>query len=122
MGKTRVRYPNREEASRAVAEIKKSKRTDLDAVLVWVNSVKALRAAYPNYYADTTAFLEALSVALQQERAGACQGGCRSLRSYPINPPSVVVKNSLSFPVFPVFRKFPFPLYPISYKEHGGYN
>jgi hypothetical protein len=58
-------YPSREEASKAVAEIEKSKRTDLDAVLVWVNSVKRLRAAYPNYYADATAFLEALTVALK---------------------------------------------------------
>jgi hypothetical protein len=58
-------YPNREEASLAVSEIEKSKRTDIDAVLVWVNSIKRLRAAYPNYYADATVFLEALSVALQ---------------------------------------------------------
>jgi RelA/SpoT family protein len=58
-------YSSREEASKAVAEIEKSKRADLDAVLVWVNSIKALRAAYPNYYADTTAFLEALTVALK---------------------------------------------------------
>ncbi|MHB8608689.1 MAG: hypothetical protein ACYDCG_10350 [Candidatus Acidiferrales bacterium] len=58
-------YPNREKASQAVAEIEKSKRTDLDAVLVWVNSIKRLRAAYPNYYADATVFLEALNVVLQ---------------------------------------------------------
>jgi hypothetical protein len=35
-------YPNREEASLAVSEIEKSKRTDIDAVLVWVNSIKRL--------------------------------------------------------------------------------
>lgn len=58
-------YTNREAASKAVAEIEKSKRTDIDAVLVWVNSVRALRAAYPNYYADTTAFLDALKLALK---------------------------------------------------------
>jgi putative GTP pyrophosphokinase len=58
-------FQNRREAGDAIAEIEQSKRTDLDAVLVWVNSIKNLRAAYPNYYADTTAFLEALTVALK---------------------------------------------------------
>ena len=58
-------YQNREEASSAVGEIEKAKRPEVDAVLVWVTSVKELRSAYPNYYADTTAFLEALSVALK---------------------------------------------------------
>jgi putative GTP pyrophosphokinase len=58
-------FQNRREAGEAIAEMEQSKRTDLDAVLVWVNSIKNLRAAYPNYYADTTAFLEALSVALK---------------------------------------------------------
>jgi hypothetical protein len=57
-------YQDRKEASKAVAEIEKSKQADLDAVLVWVNSIEGLRAAYPNYYADTKEFLNALSVAL----------------------------------------------------------
>jgi len=57
-------YPNREQASQAVSEIEKSKRADLDAVLVWVKSVKELRAAYPNYYADTKEFINALDAAL----------------------------------------------------------
>ena len=37
----------------------------LDAVLVSVNSIQSLRAAYPNYYADTAAFVTALNVALR---------------------------------------------------------
>jgi Region found in RelA / SpoT proteins len=58
-------FQNRREAGDAIAEMEQSKRTDRDAVLVWVNSIKNLRAAYPNYYADTTAFLQALTVALK---------------------------------------------------------
>jgi hypothetical protein len=58
-------FQNRKEASESIDEMELSKRTDLDAVLVWVNSIKNLRAAYPNYYADPTAFLEALNVALK---------------------------------------------------------
>lgn len=61
-----IGYTNRQKAAEAVAEIEKSQpETQLDAVLVWVNSVKKLRKAYPNYYADTTAFLEALNTALK---------------------------------------------------------
>jgi hypothetical protein len=41
------------------------KREDLDAVLVWVNSARDLKAAYPNYYADTGAFIKALNQALR---------------------------------------------------------
>lgn len=58
-------YANRQEASQAVAEIEQSKQEELDAVLVWVNSFRNLRTAYPNYYADTKKFLEALSDALR---------------------------------------------------------
>jgi len=58
-------YQNREEADNAVSELEKAKRPEIDAVLVWVTSVKELRSAYPNYYADTTAFLDALGVALK---------------------------------------------------------
>jgi Region found in RelA / SpoT proteins len=59
-------YSDRKEASEAVAAIETSPQADqLDAVLVWVNSARGLRRAYPNYYADTTAFLEALSTALR---------------------------------------------------------
>jgi len=58
-------YPDRQEASKAVAAIEQSKREELDAVLVWVDSFRNLRAAYPNYYADTREFLEALTAALR---------------------------------------------------------
>jgi ppGpp synthetase/RelA/SpoT-type nucleotidyltranferase len=61
-------YKDRKEASREISEIEKSKRPDLDAVLVWVNSVKRLRTAYPNYYADTKEFLDALSTALASKQ------------------------------------------------------
>jgi hypothetical protein len=40
------------------------------AVLVSVDSIDALRAAYPNYYADTGQFVEALDEALGLEGAG----------------------------------------------------
>ncbi len=58
-------YSSRQEASRAIAEIEQSKNEDLDAVLVWVGSISDLRAAYPNYYADTREFIEALDYALR---------------------------------------------------------
>jgi len=60
-------YENRQEASRKIAEIEKLKREDLDAVLVWVRSITDLRAAYPNYYADTGEFINALNVALARK-------------------------------------------------------
>jgi hypothetical protein len=58
-------YSDRMKASAAVAELERTKRADLDAVLVWVRSAKDLRRAYPNYYADTRAFLNALDKALR---------------------------------------------------------
>jgi hypothetical protein len=62
-------YSDRKVASAAVAELEKSGGLGpLDAVLVWVSSVKDLRRAYPNYYADTGAFLEALAAALAPPR------------------------------------------------------
>jgi hypothetical protein len=57
-------YSNRREASKVIAEIEQSKNDNLDAVLVWVRSISDLRAAYPNYYADTREFIEALDYAL----------------------------------------------------------
>jgi len=60
-------YVNRKEAVNAIAELEKSRRSDLDAVLVWVSSIKQLREAYPNYYADTKEFLNALSTALGKQ-------------------------------------------------------
>lgn len=38
------------------AETLAAERTDSDAVLVSVDSIAALRRAYPNYFADTSAF------------------------------------------------------------------
>jgi ppGpp synthetase/RelA/SpoT-type nucleotidyltranferase len=60
-------YQNRKEAASAVGEIERAKRPDLDAVLVWVKSIKELRSAYPNYYADTKEFLDALNMALGKQ-------------------------------------------------------
>lgn len=57
-------YSNRREASKVIAEIEQSKNENLDAVLVWVRFVSELRAAYPNYYADTREFIEALNYTL----------------------------------------------------------
>jgi len=60
-------YIDRKAASDAVNQIEQSKKADQppDAVLVWVKSIKELRLAYPNYYADTTEFLEVLDTALK---------------------------------------------------------
>jgi Region found in RelA / SpoT proteins len=58
-------YSDRKEAAEAVAALEKSPESGLDAVLVWVNSVRGLRRAYPNYYADTASFLDALNIALK---------------------------------------------------------
>lgn len=61
----RVRgFASRRQASKVVAQIEQSKQQDLDAVLVWVQSISDLRAAYPNYYADTREFINALNSAL----------------------------------------------------------
>lgn len=58
-------YLNRNDASQALTEIEKDKRPEIDAVLVWVNSIKGLRAAYPNYYADTKQFIDVLDATLK---------------------------------------------------------
>ncbi len=59
-------YVDRRKASEELAQIEQSsRRAELDAVLVWVGSIKNLKRAYPNYYADTGEFLEALNVALR---------------------------------------------------------
>ncbi len=57
-------FKERTDAMQAIAEIEKSKNSNLDAVLVWVSSFRRLRAAYPNYYADTGKFLVTLDAAL----------------------------------------------------------
>jgi hypothetical protein len=62
-------YSDRKQAAEAVAVIEKSQDVSkLDAVLVWVNSIKELRSAYPNYYADTSAFLEVLNTVLSRQK------------------------------------------------------
>jgi hypothetical protein len=62
-------YADRTEATDTIAALEKSgKIGQLDAVLVWVKSAKSLKSAYPNYYADTHAFTEALEAALQSLR------------------------------------------------------
>jgi hypothetical protein len=62
-------YDNRSKAAEALAEIEKSKTAHLDAVLVWVRSIRDLKAAYPNYYADTGEFINALNQALRGRSA-----------------------------------------------------
>ncbi|MGA3132024.1 MAG: RelA/SpoT domain-containing protein [Terracidiphilus sp.] len=53
----------------AVAEIEYSpEASHLDAVLVGVSSIQSLRTAYPNYYADTAAFILSLNRALRKHR------------------------------------------------------
>ena len=60
-------FASRREASEVIAEIEQAKNSDLDAVLVWVKSVDDLRAAYPNYYADTREFIGALDWATRRQ-------------------------------------------------------
>jgi len=57
-------FSDRKKAASAVEEIEREGNTEIDAVLVWVNSINELRKAYPNYYADTAAFLHALDFSL----------------------------------------------------------
>ena len=57
-------YADRQKAASELAEIEKQPG-DFDAVLVWVRSIKDLKAAYPNYYADTGEFLDALNRAVK---------------------------------------------------------
>lgn len=62
-------FSDPKKAVQAVAAIEKSAQApQLDAVLVGVSSIKSLRNAYPNYYADTAAFVEALNIALLEPR------------------------------------------------------
>ena len=65
----RVRGFNKSETTRAdeeylTVEKASASNPNVQAVLVSVESVAALRSTYPNYYADTTAFLEALDRAV----------------------------------------------------------
>jgi hypothetical protein len=49
-------FGDRRKAAVVIAEIEKNPGAR-DAVLVWVRSARDLRAAYPNYYADTGEFI-----------------------------------------------------------------
>ena len=62
-----VGYADRQKAGSELARIEQGLGAGdrLDAVLVWVPSAQHLRATYPNYYADTGEFLNALDQALQ---------------------------------------------------------
>lgn len=59
-------FAERSEAEQAISDMEKTKGRDIDVVLVWVDSFKMLRRAYPNYYADTVEFLSSLDHALQR--------------------------------------------------------
>jgi hypothetical protein len=60
-------FTDAKKAVQAVAAIEKSpEAAHLDAVLVGVNSIKSLGTAYPNYYADTAAFVSGLNKALHK--------------------------------------------------------
>jgi ppGpp synthetase/RelA/SpoT-type nucleotidyltranferase len=49
-----------------VVEKEMQERPELQAVLVSVESIEALRDAYPNYYLDTTAFIEAIKQVIKR--------------------------------------------------------
>jgi ppGpp synthetase/RelA/SpoT-type nucleotidyltranferase len=59
-----VGYRDMKEAQDAYLRREKELKPDEQAVLVSVDSLDAVRAAYPNYYADTTVFLDALNLAV----------------------------------------------------------
>ncbi len=58
-------YKDSKKAGQDLAKLEKtSDLSRLDVVLVWVGSIKYLKKAYPNYFADTRAFLTELNSAL----------------------------------------------------------
>lgn len=61
-----IGFAERRQASRELERIEKGRpdAKKVDAVMVWVKSVYELRSAYPNYYADTSKFVEALDLAI----------------------------------------------------------
>ncbi|WP_213806204.1 RelA/SpoT domain-containing protein [Granulicella sp. dw_53] len=60
-------FTDPKKAVQAVAAIETSDNAaQLDAVLVGVSSIRSLRSAYPNYYADTASFVAALNTALAE--------------------------------------------------------
>lgn len=50
-------------AAYSTAERKTEGNPEIDVVLVSADSITSLRRAYPNYFLDTTAFLESLQEA-----------------------------------------------------------
>jgi hypothetical protein len=61
-------FTDAKKAVASVSEIETSPdASHLDAVLVSVNSIQSLRTAYPNYYADTRAFIAALNKTLRMD-------------------------------------------------------
>ena len=62
-------YPGRHldiaEANYMAAESRNAGKPGCDAVLVSASSLKGLRRAYPNYFADTGAFVKALDRAVE---------------------------------------------------------
>lgn len=67
-----IGFPHRERAASELARIEQRPGLGdhLDAVLVWVPYARHLRATYPNYYADTREFLNALQWALTKKGRG----------------------------------------------------
>jgi hypothetical protein len=57
-------FADRKKAARELSKIERDTDSPVDAVLVWVNSITKLKSAYPNYYADTAAFIDALDFSL----------------------------------------------------------
>lgn len=75
-------YADRQRASEELAKIEQSSRSaELDAVLVWVGSIKDLRRAYPNYYADTREFIKALNIAIHPQEGRVLGHGTDRRRS-----------------------------------------
>lgn len=58
-------YQDMMEASSVTSDIEKARNAEVDAVRVWVSSITELKRAYPNYYADTREFINALDYALR---------------------------------------------------------
>lgn len=56
-------FQDKTKADELLAQLERDK--NIDAVLVWVPSAADLKAAYPNYYADTGQFIAALDAALR---------------------------------------------------------
>lgn len=52
-------------ARAALRQVERSGNANLDAVLVWVGSIRNLKRAYPNYFSDTSEFLKKLERAMR---------------------------------------------------------